>query len=618
MEAGPLNLVRPEVPVELAAVVATMMAKEPRRRFQTPGEVAKALTPFIKPAAAQLDRPSAEMPRLETQVASTQPSSAVAGPAQPATLATAPTAAGRRPQKIGADGVAWESLIEIKEDEPLIEAAKPKRAEPKPAPAGAQVRRPTWVWRATIAASVFGVLALGVIIYLATDKGRIKIVVDGPQPIITIDGETVRIEGLDEPITLRAGEHELTVKRGNTEVETCKFVVHRGDNNEVLHVEYEPRMSNRESTNRPTSQSAEKHSGDAAPPKSIENSIGMTLKLIPAGEFLMGSPDSDTDAENDEKPPHKVRISPFYLGVTEVTQEQYRAVMGKNPSCFSSTGGGKEIVGGRSTDRLPAELVSWIDAIEFCNASSKKDRLKAYYNITGVDVRVADVTGSGYRLPTEAEWEYACRAGKTTKYSFGDDPSELGEYAWHSGNSGGMTHPVGQKRPNTLGLYDMHGNVWEWCWDGYDGAYYGRSPVDDPPGASGALDRVGRGGSWDYEPRYCRSADRSWSVPARRVVNLGFRLAQGLAQRGSLTINDGGAPTRTAHNDARPDEGPAAKPASSQGSIENSIGMTLKLIPAGEFMMGSDATDPDAKDDEFLDKAAGKKEKHRVRITRPF
>ena len=128
MDAGPLNLVRPEVPVELAAVVAKMMAKEPGRRFQTPGEVARALTPFFKPAATQPAGPSAEMPRVETQVAPTQPSSAVPAPTQPATLATAPAPAGRRPPKTGADGVAWESLIEIKEDEPLIEAAKPKRS----------------------------------------------------------------------------------------------------------------------------------------------------------------------------------------------------------------------------------------------------------------------------------------------------------------------------------------------------------------------------------------------------------------------------------------------------------------------------------------------------------
>jgi len=258
----------------------------------------------------------------------------------------------------------------------------------------------------------------------------------------------------------------------------------------------------------------------------------MTFVRIEGGEFTMGSPEGDKDAENDEKPQHKVRISPFLLGVTEVTQAQYVAVVGNNPSWYSSTGGGSEMVAGRSTARLPVEQVSWLDAVRFCNALSKRDRLKAYYDIAGDNVQVPSAQAPGYRLPTEAEWEYACRWRTTTNYPVGDGPSKLGDHAWYRDNSGGVTHPVGQKAPNGFGLYDMHGNVYEWCWDSYDGAYYKRSPVNDPPGASGASGRVVHGGSWGSEPRECRSADRNGNAPSVRCGNLGFRLALGLGQSG--------------------------------------------------------------------------------------
>ena len=239
----------------------------------------------------------------------------------------------------------------------------------------------------------------------------------------------------------------------------------------------------------------------AEPPKPITNSIGMKLVLIPAGEFLMGSPDSDKDARDDEKPQHRVRITrPFYLGATEVTQGQYRAVTGQSPSHF------------KGSDDLPVEQVSWNDAIAFCDKLSELEK--------------GQLGGASYRLPTEAEWEYACRAGSTTRYSFGDDAARLGEFAWYDGNSGGKTHPVGQKRPNALNLYDMHGNVWEWCQDWYDKDYYGQSPGADPPGPAQAASRVDRGGSWFGNPQLARSAYRLGSDPGDRGNDLGFRAAR--------------------------------------------------------------------------------------------
>ena len=239
MDAEPLNLVRPEVPVELAALVAKMMAKEPDRRFQTPGEVAQALMPFFKPAASQLSRSMPRCPVSKGQ--SLRPSLQMSVPRRRSRQRLRfPPWPGRGQRKTGANGVAWESLIAIDEVETLIEAAKPKPAQTKPG--GGRGAGPS----AAVgpAADPRGVcvraLALGVIIYVATDNGRIKIVVDDPKAIVQIDGKTVRIEGLDEPITLRTGDHVLTVVRGGTEDEVRKFVVLRGDGNESLRVEYQP------------------------------------------------------------------------------------------------------------------------------------------------------------------------------------------------------------------------------------------------------------------------------------------------------------------------------------------------------------------------------------------
>jgi len=280
--------------------------------------------------------------------------------------------------------------------------------------------------------------------------------------------------------------------------------------------------------------SAKSKGADALQQGSISNSIGMTLKLIPAGEFFMGSPDSDMEAEKHEKPSHRVRISkPFYLGVREVTQAQYEAVMGNNPSWFSANGGGRDKVAGQSTDRYPVENVSWLDAVQLCNKLSDKERKKPFYEIDGKDIRVPDWNGQGYRLPTEAEWEYACRANASTptRYSFGLYAAELGESGWFEGNSENRTHPVGQKKPNGFGLYDMHGNVWEWCWDWYGEGYYNQSAADDPTGPAEASHRVIRGGSWGSGPRIARSALRDWYVPGLRFNDLGFRLVLGQSGR---------------------------------------------------------------------------------------
>jgi len=256
-------------------------------------------------------------------------------------------------------------------------------------------------------------------------------------------------------------------------------------------------------------------------PEDITTVVGrIKLKLIPAAEFMMGSGDGEGDS--DEHPRHRVRITrPFYLGVHEVTQRQFEEVMGRNPSRFSASGEGKEQIAGAATDAYPVESVSWADAVLFCNKLSEKEGLKAFYQIDGETVTVLSWSGDGYRLPAEAEWEYAA----------GGDPEDLGGSAWYAQNSGNVTHPVGQKRPNRFGLHDMLGNVWEWCWDVYDEGYYKLSPSQDPRGPFEVARRVIRGGSWDDFPRYCRSSFRSRYVPVHRSNYLGFRVARGQSQR---------------------------------------------------------------------------------------
>jgi formylglycine-generating enzyme required for sulfatase activity len=206
---------------------------------------------------------------------------------------------------------------------------------------------------------------------------------------------------------------------------------------------------------------------------------------IPPGTFLMG--------DDREEPIHQVAITRgLWLAVTQATQEQWQAVTGKNPSHF------------KGDPNLPVEEVSWEDCMGFIKALAP-----------------AAPEGLEFDLPTEAEWEYACRADSTTMWSFGDDESDLGDHAWFGGNSDNKTHPVGTKRPNAWGLYDMHGNVWEWCKDRY--GPYKPDPVRDPQGPRSGAIRVLRGGSWDSGPRVTRSANRNGYVPSLHYYIVGVR-----------------------------------------------------------------------------------------------
>jgi formylglycine-generating enzyme required for sulfatase activity len=214
------------------------------------------------------------------------------------------------------------------------------------------------------------------------------------------------------------------------------------------------------------------------------NSIGMELMLIPPGEFLMGSPAFEEGRHGDEAQ-HKVTLTkPFFMGITEVTQAQYFRVLRKNPSKFKAA-------------RHPVENVTWDEAVEFCARLS--------------DFPTEKKKGRVYRLPTEAEWEYACRAGTTTAYSFGNDQGQLSNYGWWKVNSGGATHPVGLKKPNPWGLYDIHGNVYEWCHDWHGD--YSSGPLTDPAESASGSRRTVRSGAYNDTSKVFRSARRGHFPP---------------------------------------------------------------------------------------------------------
>jgi len=254
---------------------------------------------------------------------------------------------------------------------------------------------------------------------------------------------------------------------------------------------------------------------------------GMKLRRIPGGRFYMGSHDSDKYLRNNEHPQHRVIIpSNFFVGVYLVTQKQFQDLMEYNPSIVVEN------------EDCPVDSVTWFSAIEFCNKMSEAESLSPYYGMKAVrrrannSIEKANVTvlgGDGYRLPTEAEWEYACRAGSVSPWCFGDQVLEVGEYAWFYDNSLMETHPVGQRKPNSWGLFDMHGNVMEWCYDWYNESQYqqyAEEEVENPAGPDAGTARVLRGGAWQFGAEATRCAYRNNSAPDAVAGVIGFRICR--------------------------------------------------------------------------------------------
>jgi formylglycine-generating enzyme required for sulfatase activity/serine/threonine protein kinase len=393
-------------------------------------------------------------------------------------------------------------------------------------------------------------------------------------------------------------------------------------------------------------------------PVEISNSIGMKLVLIPPGEFDMGStPEEQAWAREEGKkdsgrplwyfdrlanegPRHRVRITkPFLLGMYHTTQAEYQRVMGVNPSAFcpepinasalnpplaDQGKADREQCGNKAagvdTSRRPVETVSWEDAMEFCRRLSAMPAERAARRV--------------YRLPTEAEWEYACRAGTTTRWSCGDEEARVLEHGWFSKNSDFTTHPVGQKKPSVWGLCDMHGNVWQWCADWFGQDYYRESPANDPAGAAAGSARVLRGGDHHFLPSLSRSAYRYSLQPAFRGHLFGFRVVCEIASKQQPTPP---APTTDSPNAPPPAIAPfdEKKAKSHQAAwakhlgvpveTTNSIGMKLVLIAPGEFLMGATPEEIAWSQDAMkiasgrgVARMLGEGPRHRVQITRPF
>jgi formylglycine-generating enzyme required for sulfatase activity/serine/threonine protein kinase len=605
-DAQPLNFVRPDVPVELAAVVGKMLAKYPAKRYQTPIEVARALTPFFKPGQTVATPTTADavpsQPAAETAhgVSAATPISPITPPPTPFLAPVIPLVATLTP-------------VAARENTDLLSVSIDTGRPAAKRRTGWWSSLPPWQkMTAVLAAGAAAVSLLGIVLLVRTKDGAIRVEINDPQIEVAIKGTEIHLKQADNgrDIKLSAGEKTLIVERGDFKFETDKLVLKNGEIATVVVTLLDGQVKVKQGDKllgqgklpavwhgwpadapKPAiapfgAEQAKKHQQAWADylkvPVEHSNCIGMKFVLIPPGEFTMGSTPAEIDealkvaGDNQhqqegikgEAPQHKVVLTqPIYLGVHEVTQKEYQAVIGNNPSHFAKTGPEAQLVekvAGLETAQHPVETVSWYDAAEFCAKLSQQENLKPFYFRVGDTV--TPLKGSGYRLPTEAEWEFACRAGTTSRFWSGEREQDLARAGWFGHNSGLRTHEVGELASNPLGLFDVHGNVWEWVQDAWDQRYYeqfAKNPAVNPshPFSAGSQ-RVVRGGhSGCYVP-YCRSSFRAGAKdPSFCTYDQGFRVALPVAAvKSSLSKHPGNvnagwpadAPRVTARSDGSP------------------------------------------------------------------
>ncbi len=467
----PVQELRSEVSGPLANVVHRMLAKEPGQRYATPAEVVEALTPFA--AGCDLQEWLCRCGISETISAAVAPTPAASGVSLPSQ-----TASGR--------GELAAQIL----------AAADNVARSPAAPPTARQRS----WRRGVMLALAGVALVGAGVWGMISRNRPpvekpssptpaaeKIPASGPLPLT--------------PVPRPQGERGAGA--GGNPATTTPAATPQPPKKVVQPTPPKPPPASAEPTRAvaPFDAAEAKRYQQAwaaylRVPVEQTNSVGMRLVLIPPGEFRMGSAEEQgsANAASDERPTHRVRITrPFWLGASEVTQAAFLRVMGSNPSRFRLETHDDGVTLQPEADRRPVESVSWLLALEFCRRLSALPGEQA--------------AGRCYRLPREAEWEYACRAGTATPWSCGAE-TVLAAHAWF-GHPDGKPAPVGQQKPNPWGLYDMHGNVFEWCADWFAPDYYRQSPADDPTGPASGLERVIRGGSWwNKSAQYCRSAAR--------------------------------------------------------------------------------------------------------------
>ena len=640
-DADLLNIIRPEVPSELAALVAKMLAKDPSRRFQTPGEVAQALAPFFKKGSVAFKSPLTDVSLAGRMNEGRPVTGDVSRPTRPATEAGGPVVRARKPIAPTVPEGRWESLIDIKDPDSSIEAT----------PAVAPMRRPPWVWPSVaVGILMFGFLAawLGGVFRVKTPEGVIVLENVPKDSEILVDGDTITFKwpGIDKPLEIRAvaGQRKVEVKKDGFKT-FGEVVTLAANSSEEVTVRLEPQVvagsaAAADTGGLPTSTNSEKVSNTVpltggntdvaarrsrpglliapfnaetatkarqewsnflALPVKATNSIGMNTRLIPPGEFLMGStleqiaqessiePIWEKEAKRTELPQHRVRITqPFYLGEYEVTREQFaefvkatgyrsEAEKAENQRNWKNPGFMQE-------RNHPVVLVTWNDATAFCDWLSQKEK-------------------RGYRLPTEAEWEYACRAGTTTLFQSGDElkgvvalgnikdytyqtnwlkprpPFEDGPTALGVRDFFVSTAPVGSFRPNAFGLYDMHGNVSELCHDWFWEESYKNADRIDPQGPPGGSHRVRRGGGYGsgWKGGHNWSALRVLTPSSLPSDETGFRVALSVPNSSGSEKVSGTVPDAVKGETGKPLVGKPPVPPAESGDAQRNQAIQARL-----------------------------------------